>query len=183
MGKLTFAINVTLDGCVDHRAAVADAELHEHFTRLMDAAEAMLFGRVVYEMMESYWPGVARDGNAPADERDWAQKLDSKRKYVVSRSRHDFPWENTVHLSGDLREAIVALKAKTAGEVLLGSPGLATQLEQLGLIDEYQFVVHPVVAGHGPTLLPGLEASRRLELLDTRRFTAGQMAMHYRKLA
>ena len=76
MGKLTFAINVTLDGCVDHRAGVADAELHEHFTRLMDGAEAMLFGRVTYEMMESHWPAVARDETAPSDERDWAQKLD-----------------------------------------------------------------------------------------------------------
>jgi dihydrofolate reductase len=183
MGKLTFAINVTLDGCTDHREGVADAELHEHFTRLMDGAEAMLFGRVTYEMMESYWPAVARDEKAPPDERDWAQKLDRKRKYVVSRSRQDFPWENTVHLVGDLREAIVALKAKTAGEVLLGSPALATQLETLGLIDEYQLVVHPVLAGHGPKLVPGLEGSRRLELLATQRFPAGQMAMHYRKKA
>jgi dihydrofolate reductase len=181
MGKLTFAINVTLDGCVDHREGVADAELHEHFTRLMNGAEAMLFGRVTYEMMESYWPAVARDEKASADKRDWAQKLDRKRKYVVSRSRQDFPWENTVHLLGDLREAIVALKAKTAGEVLLGSSALATQLEKFGLIDEYQLVVHPVLAGHGPTLLRGLEGSRQLELLGTRRFAAGQMVMHYRK--
>jgi dihydrofolate reductase len=183
MGKLTFAINVTLDGCVDHREGVADAELHEHFTRLMDGAEAMLFGRVTYEMMESYWPAVARDEKAPADERDWARKLDRKRKYVASRSRQDFPWENTVHLLGDLREGIVALKAKTAGEVLLGSPALAAQLEKLGLIDEYQLVVHPVLAGHGPTLLAGLQGSRQLELLATQRFAAGQMAVHYRKKA
>lgn len=183
MGKLTFAINVTLDGCVDHREAVADAELHEHFTRLMERAEAMLFGRVTYEMMESYWPAVARDEKAPADERDWAQKLEKKRKYVVSRSRHDFPWENTVHLLGDLCEAIVALKARTAGEVLLGSPALANQLEQLSLIDEYQLVVHPVVAGHGPRLLAGSQGSHQLELLATQRFAAGQMAMHYRKKA
>ena len=181
MGKLTFAINVTLDGCVDHREGVADAELHEHFTRLMDGAEAMLFGRVTYEMMESHWPAVARDENATADQREWAQKLDSKRKYVVSRSRHAFPWQNTVHLVGDLREAVVALKAKTAGEVLLGGPALAAQLEKLDLIDEYHLVVHPVLAGHGPTLLPGLEGSRQLELLATQRFAGGQMAMHYRK--
>ena len=181
MGKLTFAINVTLYGCVDHREGVADAELHEHFTRLMDAAEAMLFGRVTYEMMESHWPAVARDEKAPADERDWARKLNRKRKYVVSRSRRDFPWENTVHLLGDLSEAIVAMKAKTACEVLVGSPALATQLEKLDLIDEYQLVVHPVLAGHGPTLLPGLVVSRQLELLATQRFAAGQMAMHYRK--
>ena len=183
MGKLTFAINVTLDGCVDHREGVADAELHEHFTRLMDGAEAMLFGRITYEMMESHWPAVARNENAPADERHWAQKLDRKRKYVVSRSRQDFSWENTVHLVGDLREAIVALKAKTAGEVLVGSPTLDTQLEKLGLIDEYQLVVHPVIAGHGPTLLPGLKEPRQLELVATQRFAAGQIALHYRKKA
>jgi dihydrofolate reductase len=183
MGKLTFAINVTLDGCVDHRAGVVDAELHEHFTRLMDGAEAMLFGRVTYEMMESYWPAVGRDETAPADERVWAQKLDSKRKYVVSRTRQTFPWENTVHLSGDLRDAIVALKANTAGELLLGSPALAIQLEKLCLIDEYRLVVHPILAGHGPTLFSGLEGPRQLELLATQSFSAGQMAMHYRKKA
>jgi dihydrofolate reductase len=181
MGKLTFAINVTLDGCVDHREGVADVELHEHFTRLMDQADAMLFGRVTYEMMESAWPAVARDEAAPPDQRDWAQKLDRKRKYVVSRSRRDFPWANTVHLTGDLRDAVVALKAEIAGEVLVGSPALGTQLEELGLIDEYQLVVHPVLAGHGPTLFPGLESSRRLELLSTQRFAAGQVAVHYRK--
>ena len=183
MGKLIFAINVTLDGCVDHREGVADAELHEHFTRLMERVAAMLFGRVTYEMMESHWPAVARDAKAPADQRDFAQTLDRKRKYVVSRSRQDFPWENTVHLLGDLRENIVAVKAKTAGDVLVGSPALATQLEKLGLIDEYHLVVHPVIAGHGPTLLPGLDGSRHLELLGTQRFAAGQMAMHYRKKA
>ena len=91
MGLLTFAINVTLDGCCDHRAAIADDELHDYFTRLMEAAGAMLWGRITYELMESAWPAVARDKNAPRAMRDWAVRLEAKPKYVVSTSHHNFP--------------------------------------------------------------------------------------------
>jgi dihydrofolate reductase len=181
MGLLTFALNVTLDGCCDHREGIADDELHDYFTQLMDAAGAMLWGRVTYEMMESAWPAVARDENAPRAMREWARKLEAKPKYVVSASRRDFPWNNTFRLEGDLREAVTRLKAKTPKGVLVGSPTLSAALERLGLIDEYRLVVHPVVAGHGPTLFQGLEPSRRLELVSTKRLKAGQMALHYRR--
>lgn len=181
MGLLTFGINVTLDGCCDHRAGIADDELHDHFTRLMDEAGAMLWGRTTYEMMESAWPAVARDETAPRAMREWAQKLDAKPKYVVSASRSDFPWNNSFLLTGDLREAVTQVKDKTPSGVLVGSPTLATALERLGLIDEYRFVVHPVLAGHGPALFQGLEPSRRLELLSTKPFASGAMAVHYRR--
>lgn len=181
MGLLTFAINVTLDGCCDHREGIADDELHDHFTQLMDAAGAMLWGRVTYELMESAWPSVARDENAPSATREWARKLEAKPKYVVSASRHDFPWNNTFRLEGELREAVTRLKEKTPQGVLVGSPTLASALHRLGLIDEYRLVVHPVIAGHGPTLFQGLEPSRRLELVSTERLKAGQVAMHYRR--
>jgi dihydrofolate reductase len=180
MGLLTFAINVTLDGCCDHREGIADDELHDYFTQLMDAAGAMLWGRVTYEMMESAWPAVARDENAPRAMREWARKLEAKPKYVVSSSRHEFPWNNTFHIEGDLREAVMELKEKTPRGVLVGSLTLSSALERLGLIDEYRVVVHPVIAGHGPRLFEGLEPSRRLELLSTNRFKAGQLALHYR---
>src|SRR5258705_743222 len=106
MGLLTFALNVTLDGCCDHREGTADDELHRYFTGLMDDAGAMLFGRVTYELMESAWPAVARDEKAPPAMRDWASKLEAKPKHVVSASRHDFPWNNTVRVEGDLQEAV-----------------------------------------------------------------------------
>jgi len=177
MGILTFGINVTLDGCCDHRVGVADEELHDYFTQLMDAAGAMLWGRVTCELMESAWPAVARDGNAPRAMQEWARKLEAKPKYVVSSSRHDFPWNNTFRLDGELREAVTQLKAKTPEGVLVGSPTLAAALEQLGLIDEYRLVVHPVFAGHGPTLFQGLASSRRLELVSTKAMEDGLGAL------
>lgn len=181
MGLLTFALNVTLDGCCDHREGIADDELLRHFTRLMDAAGAMLFGRVTYEMMESAWPAVARDEKAPRAAREWARKLEAKPKYVVSASRRDFPWANTFRVEGDLHAAVRRLKHETPRGVLVGSPALSAALERLGLIDEYRLVVHPILAGHGPTLFQGLERSRRLELLSTKRLKSGAMAVHYRR--
>ncbi len=182
MGLLTFALNVTLDGCNDHREGIADDELLDYFTDLVDAAGAMLFGRTTYELMEDAWPAVARDEKAPRAAREWARKLDAKPKYVVSGSRRDFPWNNTVRVEGDLHEAVRLLKEKTPRGLLVGGPTLATALERLGLIDEYRLVVHPILAGHGPTLfLNALERPRRLELVSTTRLKSGVMAMHYRR--
>ena len=130
MGILTFALNLTLDGCCDHRAAIPDDELHDYFTQLMDAAGAMLWGRTTYEMMESAWPAVARDEKAPRAMREWAQKLEAKPKYVVSASRRYFPWNNTFRVTGDLHEAVTQLKEKTPRGVLVGSHMLAACLLQ-----------------------------------------------------
>jgi dihydrofolate reductase len=142
MGLLTFATNVTLDGCVDHREGIADDETHDFFTRLMDESGAMLWGRVTYEMMESYWPAVARGAEeAPPAMREWAVKLEAKPKYVVSSTRKDFPWTNTHHIGGDLRAGVQRLKDATPKGVLLGSGKLATELDRLELIDEYKFLV------------------------------------------
>ena len=181
MGLLTFALNVTLDGCNDHRAAVADDQMLDHFTQLMDSAGAMLFGRTTYELMEDAWPSVARDEKAPRAMREWARKLQAKPKYVVSASRRDFPWENTFRVEGDVHDAVRQLKEATPPGVLVGSPMLSSALERMGLIDEYHFVVHPIVAGHGPTLFQGLERSRRLELVSTERLKSGAIALHYRR--
>jgi dihydrofolate reductase len=181
MGLLTFALNVTLDGCDDHRAGIADEELHDYFTQLMDGAGAMLFGRNTYELMEDAWPAVARDEKAPRAMREWARKLEAKPKYVVSATRHDFPWNNTFRLEGELHEAVRQLKEKTPQGVLVGSPTLSLALERMGLFDEYRLVVHPVLAGHGPTLFQGLERPRHLELVATKRLKSGAMALHYRR--
>jgi hypothetical protein len=111
MGLLTFSINVTVDGCVDHREGIADDETHAFFTRLTDEGGAMLWGRVTYEMMESYWPAVARgDEAAPPSMREWAVKLETKPKYVMSSTRTDFPWTNSHRIAGDLRMGVQKLK-------------------------------------------------------------------------
>src|SRR5678815_1945989 len=156
MGLLTFGLNVTLDGCIDHTQGIVDDELHDHWTELMDQSRAM---------------------------REWAQKLEAKPKYVVSGSRTDFPWQNTIKVEGDLREAITALKAKTDKGVLVGAPKLAAALEELGLIDEYRIVVHPILSGRGPTLFHGLSSARHLDLLSTQRFKSGVQALHFRRKA
>jgi dihydrofolate reductase len=183
MGLLTFSINVTLDGCVDHEEGVADEETHAFFTRLMDQSGAMLWGRVTYEMMESYWPAVARgDVEAPPAIRQWAVKLEAKPKYVVSSTRSDFPWTNSYHIAGDLRTGVQRLKDATPAGVLLGSGKLAAAIDRLDLIDEYRMLVHPRIAGHGPTLYEsGLPTTRRLELTSTHALRCGAVAMHYRR--
>jgi len=181
MGRLTFAINVTLDGCCDHRETIPDDELMRYYTRLLGAAGGILFGRVVYEMMEEYWPRVAQDAKAPASHRAWAKTLGAKPKYVVSRSRRDFPWNNTRRLAGGLAGAVKALKRRTPRGLLVGSPTLAAELERLGLIDEYRFAVQPIIAGHGPFLFRGLLRPSRLKFLGAKRFKSGVTALRYRR--
>lgn len=182
MGLLTFSLNITLDGCAGHQEGIVDDETQAFFTRLMDAAGATLWGRTTYEMMESYWPAVARgDVEVAPAVREWALKLEDKPKYVVSSTRADFPWNNTHHIGGDLRSGVQKLKDATPAGVLLGSGKLATALDRLELIDEYQFLVHPRIAGHGPTLYQdGLPGTRRLALVSARPFGNGAVAMHYR---
>lgn len=183
MGLLTYGINVTLDGCVDHRVGIADDETHAFFTELMDAAGAMLWGRTTYELMEDAWPPIARgDVPAPPALREWAVHLDAKPKYVVSSTRTEFPWANTRRLTGPLEAAVRELKDATPDGVLVGSTRLAAGLDKLGLIDEYRFLVHPVIAGHGPPLHhAGLDEERRLELVEARPFANGVVAVHYRR--
>ncbi len=183
MGLLTFSINVTLDGCVDHEAGIADDETHALFTDLMDSSGAMLWGRVTYEMMESYWPMVA-DGRveAPPAIHEWAVKLQSKPKYVVSTTRSDYPWTGSHHLDGDLRTAVQNLKDRTPDGVLVGSVSLAAELDRLDLIDEYRFLMHPRIAGHGPTLYQGgLPHDRRLDLIESTPLRNGAVALHYKR--
>jgi dihydrofolate reductase len=183
MGILTFSINVTLDGCIDHQEGIADDETHAFFTRLMDENGAILWGRVTYEMMESYWPAVARgDVEAPQAMRDWAIKLESKAKYVVSSTRKEFPWTNSHLITGDLRAGVQQLKDTTPDGVLLGSGKLATELDRLDLIDEYRLLVHPRIVGHGPILYEnGLPSTRRLVLVTAKSLRNGVVALHYRR--
>jgi dihydrofolate reductase len=176
-------MNVTLDGCVDHQEAIADDETHAFFTRLMDESGAMLWGRTTYEMMESYWPLVARGEveTRPAM-REWAVKLEAKPKYVVSSTRTDVPWTNSRHIAGDLRTGVQRIKDAHPDGVLLGSGKLAAELDRLELIDEYRFLIHPRIAGHGPTLYQdGLASARRLDLISAKPLRSGAVAVHYRR--
>lgn len=183
MGLLTFSLNVTLDGCVDHQEGIADDETHAYFTDLMNEGGAMLWGRITYEMMESYWPAVARgDEEAPPALRAWAIALEEKPKYVASRTRSKFPWTNSHHITGDLGVEVQRLKNATPDGILLGSGALAAALDRLDLVDEYRLLVHPRIVGHGPTLYSsGLPSTRRLDLLSATPLSNGAVAMHYRR--
>jgi dihydrofolate reductase len=142
-----------------------------------------LWGRVTYEMMESYWPAVARgEVEVPPAMREWAVKLDAKPKHVVSSKRNDFSWTNSHHIAGDIRAGVQKLKDAIEANILLGSCKLAAELDRLDLIDGYQFLVHPRIAGHGPTLYEsGLPHTRHLELVSAKPLSSGVVAMHYRR--
>jgi riboflavin biosynthesis pyrimidine reductase len=134
-------------------------------------------------MMESYWPAIARgEAQAPPAMREWAVKLEAKPKYVASSTREVFPWTNSHHIGDDLRAGVQKLMEATPDGVLLGSGKLATHLDRLDLIDEYKLLVHPRIAGHGPTLYEsGLTHTRRLELISAKPLGNGAVAMHYRR--
>ncbi|MFX4272256.1 dihydrofolate reductase family protein [Propionibacteriaceae bacterium Y1685] len=183
MGLLTFSINVTVDGCIDHEEGVVDDETLAHFTGQLESTGAMLWGRTTYELMESYWPSIARgEVDASPSFRAWARTLEDKAKYVVSTTRSDYPWTNSHHLDGDLPTAVQELKASTPAGVLVGSGRLATELDRLDLIDEYHFLLQPMITGHGPTLYgDGLRSTRRLDLVSAQPFGNGTVALHYRR--
>src|SRR3954465_15681080 len=160
MRPLRYSINITLDGCCDHRAGIPpDEELHRYWAENLAQADALLFGRVTYEMMESAWRPSAQTGAVPDWMEDWmepfARTIDAAKKYVVSSTLERVDW-NAELLRGDLRNAVQKLKQEPGNGLFVGGVTLPQALAELGLIDEYEFVVHPRIAGHGPTLFAGL---------------------------
>jgi dihydrofolate reductase len=178
MRPLRYSINVTLDGCCDHREMVADEELHRHAAANLEQADALLFGRVTYEMMESAWRSQAPAAARPDWMEPFAQTIDAAKKYVVSSTLEQVDW-NAELLRGDLGEAVQKLKQESGKGLLAGGVKLPLALAELGLIDEYEFVVHPTVAGHGPTLFAGLSKHVDLKLVSRLEYGSGAVAMRY----
>jgi dihydrofolate reductase len=178
MRPLRYSINVTLDGCCDHRAIIPDEDLHRHAAEILDQADALLLGRVTYEMMEAAWRQPARAGARPEWMEPFARTIDTAKKYVVSSTLDRVDW-NAELVRGDLGKAVQQLKQESGKGLLVGGVRLPQALAELGLIDEYEFVVHPRLAGHGPTLFAGL--SKRIELRPVSRleFVSGAVAMRY----
>jgi dihydrofolate reductase len=181
MRPLRYAINVTLDGCCDHRAGSTDEELHRYWAEQLARADALLFGRVTYEMMESAWRPAAA-GVKPDWMADWmepfARTIDAAKKYVVSSTLDRVDW-NAQLVRGDLGRAVERLKRESGTGLFVGGVKLPQALAELGLIDEYEFVVHPRLAGHGPTLFAGLSKHIDLKLVNRREFGSGAVAMRY----
>ncbi len=186
MRPLRYAINVTLDGCVHHEAGVApDEELMGFWTAEMERADAVIYGRTTYELMEGAWRRPA-SGVWPDWMSEWevpfAEAIDRIPKHVVSSTLESVDW-NAELVRGDLADAVRALKSQPGEGLSVGGVTLPLALADLGLIDEYTFVVHPLVAGHGPRLLDGLSERLSLELVDRREFSSGAVTNRYRPIA
>lgn len=180
MRPLRYSINVTLDGCCDHLAVVADESLHRHHAANLERADGLLLGRVTYQMMESAWRGPVPPGARPAWMEPFARTIDAARKYVVSRTLNHVDW-NSQLLRGDLDTAVRQLKSEPGGELLVGGVTLPLALAELGLIDEYEFVVHPRLAGHGPTLFAGLSNYVDLKLVSRHELGSGAVVLRYER--
>jgi dihydrofolate reductase len=186
MRPLRYSINVTLDGCCHHEEGLPpDEESMRYWTAEMERADALLFGRVTYEMMESAWRkpamGAWPDWMGEA-EIPFAEAIDGAKKYVVSSTLGAPDW-NAELVQGDVGEAVRRLKQEPGEGLWVGGVTLPTALADLGLIDEYEFVVHPVLAGRGPRLLDGLRERIQLELVNRREFRSGAVAVLYRPVA
>lgn len=181
MRPLRYSINVTLDGCCDHRVMIPDEELHRYWATHMERADALVFGRVTYEMMEAAWRQPAT-GTWPDWMADWmipfARAIDGAKKYVVSGTLDRVDW-NAELVQGDLGHAVQQLKREPGRGLFVGGVTHPLALADLGLIDEYEFVVQPIVAGHGPTLFAGLSERLELKLVGRQEFRAGAVALRY----
>jgi dihydrofolate reductase len=182
MGALRYSINVTLDGCCDHQGIPADEELHRHAAASLERADAILFGRVTYQMMEEAWRVPARTGVRPEWMAEWMEPfvrtMDAAKKYVVSSTLAEVDW-NAELVRGDLGDAVRRLKRESGRGVFVAGVKLALALTELGLIDEYELIVHPRLAGHGPTLFAGLSKPVDLDLVGRLELSSGAVAMRY----
>ena len=178
MRPLRYSINITLDGCCDHRAMFADEELHRHAAENLAQADALLFGRVTYEMMEAAFRPPTRTVARPDWMEPFAQSIDAAKKYVVSRTMDRVDW-NAELVRGDLGKAVQQLKRESGKGLLVGGVKLPLALAELGLIDEYEFLVQPRLAGHGPTLFAGLSKRVDLKLVSRLELASGVVSMRY----
>jgi len=182
MRKLIAAINMTLDGFCDHTAMIADDEMHQHYNDLLSNADTLIYGRITYQLMESYWPSLVKNpsGNKPMDE--FAVLIDNISKIVFSRRLKNVAWKNSILKREIIKEEILELKQSRNGggkNILVGSPGLIVALTQLDLIDEYQLAIQPTVLGSGLPLFKNIRERVNLKLLKTKIFDSGLIALYY----
>ena len=178
MRPLRYSINVTLDGCCDHREGIADEDLHRHAVENIAQADALIFGRVTYQMMEAAWRQPMPPGTRPDWMEPFAQTIDAAKKYVVSSTLERVDW-NAELVRGDLANAIRQLKSEPGKGLFTGGVKLPLALAELGLIDEYELVVHPRIVGHGPTLFAGLSKHVDLKLVGRLELSSGAVALRY----
>src|ERR1700691_4079723 len=183
MRKLIYAINITLDGCCDHTKQMVDEEALEHHVLLLRDADLLVFGRKTYQLMVPYWPDVAKNPSETKADIEFAKMFVSKNKIVFSRSLESAEDKNTRIVRTNLRDEIVRLKHEQGNYILVGGVSIPSQLIELGLVDEYRFVIMPIIAGAGRRLLEGISLPEklRLELAESRIFKSGFVALRYLK--
>jgi len=183
MRNLIFAINLTADGCCDHTKQFVDDEILEYFTHLTRESGLHVFGRKTYELMVPYWPDVLRNQSDTKAEIEFARAFDSVNKIVFSRSLESVADRNTRIVRGDLQDEILRLKKESGKNILVGGVDLASQLIELGLVDEFRFVIGPVVAGEGRRLFESVSLPDRvrLNLVESKTFKSGSVALRYLK--
>ena len=179
MRKLIAAMNITLDGFCNHTAMMADDEIHQHYNELLSNADTLIYGRITFQLMESYWPSLVKNptGNKPTDE--FAVLIDNISKIVFSRTLKSVDWKNTELKNEVIKDEILELKQKAGKSILVGSPSLIVALAQLDLIDEYQPVVQPTVLGSGLPLFNNIKNRIDLKLLKTKTFGCGAVTLYY----
>jgi dihydrofolate reductase len=183
MRNVIFAINITLDGCCDHTKQLADDETHEYFTQLLREVDLLVFGRKTYELMVPFWPDVAKSQSMTKASNEFARTFDSIPKIVFSRTLPSSEDKNTRIVRSDLRDEILKLKQGNGKGILIGGVSIPSQLVELDLVDEYRFVIGPVIAGEGRRLLEGVNLAERLQikLVGSKTFKSGCLALHYLK--
>jgi len=183
MRNVIFAINITLDGCCDHTKQLADEETHEYFTHLMQDVDLLVFGRKTYELMVPYWPDIAKSQSETKAENEFARAFDSIDKLIFSRSLDSAEDKNTRIVGTNPGDEILKLKKERGKNILVGGVDVPSQLIELGLVDEYRFVVTPIIAGEGRRLLEGisLRESLHLKLIESKLFKSGSVALRYLK--
>ena len=185
MRNLIFGINLTLDGCCDHTKGIANEEIHEYFTQLLRDVDCLVYGRKTYELMFPFWPDVAKNQSAPTKTmNDFAQAFVSIKNVIVfSKSLDKVEGENTRIVRTNLQDEILKLKQEEGKNILTGGVSIPSQLIELGLVDEYQFVIHPVLAGEGRRLLDSssLPEQLQLQLVESKIFRSGFVALRYLK--
>lgn len=183
MRNVIFAINLTLDGCFDHTNTIADEELLEYYTHLLRDVDLQVFGRKTYQLMVPYWPDVAKSQSTTKAEKEFARAFDSIKKIVFSRSLDSAEDGNTRIVRTNLHDEILKLKQEPGKNILVGGVDIPSQLIELGLVDEYRFVVGPIIAGEGRRLLEGASLRERLQLklVESKLFKSGCVALRYWK--
>ena len=183
MRSLIYAINITLDGCCEHTKQTVDEEVLEFYTQMLRGAGLLVYGRKTYQLMVPYWPDVAKDPTASKADRDFAQAFESANKVVFSRSLDSAEDSKTRILRGNLHDEILKLKQEPGKDILAGGVDIPSQLIELGLVDEYRFVVTPIVAGEGRRLLEGVSLPEQLQLklVESKTFQSGCVALRYVK--